>query len=120
MIQSFFFYFTSGDVIPIFDPATQRYVWLPARDFYVMKHKDTISDIESEGGIGVRRKKGRTFNEFNGLKKYSDSGVDYGRLASPPGTPNYTETKVNNILSKTFCHFWSFNVYKYSNTIYQF
>ena len=92
-----FFYFPSGDVIPIFDPATQRYVWLPARDFYVMKHKDTISDIESEGGIGVRRKKGRTFNEFNGLKKYSDSGVDYGRLASPPGTPNYTETKVNYI-----------------------
>ena len=73
-----------------------------------MKHKDTISDIESEGGIGVRRKKGRTFNELHGLKKYSDSAVDYGRLASPPGTPNYTETKVTHILSKTFCHFLQF------------
>ena len=64
-----------------------------------MKHGDAMSDIESEGGIGVRRRRQRNGRfrddpEFIGAKKYSDSIVDYGRQASPPGTPNYTETKV--------------------------
>ena len=89
-----------GDVIPIFDPASQRYVWLPARDFFIMKQTDAMSDIESEGGIGVRRRRHRNGRfrddtEFQGVKKYSDSIVNYGhQQVSPPGTPNYTETKV--------------------------
>ena len=88
-----------GDVIPIFDRATQRYVWLPARDFFVMNQLDAMSDIESEGGIGVRRRIGRNgrFRDraaIHGIKKYSDGVVDYGREISPPSSPNYTETKV--------------------------
>ena len=88
-----------GDVIPIFDPASQRYIWLPARDFFVMKQGDAMSDIESEGGVGVRRRRGRNIGrlrdemEIQPRKKNSDTIVDYGR-PSPPGTPNYTETKV--------------------------
>ena len=89
-----------GDVIPIFDPASQRYVWLPARDFFIMKQGDAMSDIESEGGVGVRRRRGRNVGslrdeiEIKARKKNSDSVVNYGR-PSPPGTPNYTETKVS-------------------------
>ena len=64
-----------------------------------MKHGDAMSDIESEGGIGVRRRRHRNGRfrddpEFVGVKKYSDSIVNYGHQVSPPGTPNYTETKV--------------------------
>ena len=86
-------------MIPIFDPTSQRYVWLPARDFFIMKQGDTMSDIESEGGAGIRRRRGRNVGRFRedieiqAKKKNSDTIVDYGR-PSPPGTPNYTETKV--------------------------
>ena len=64
-----------------------------------MKHADAMSDIESEGGIGVRRRRTRNGRfrddfEFQGVKKYSDSIVNYDNRVSPPGTPNYTETKV--------------------------
>ena len=64
-----------------------------------MKHTEAMSDIESEGGIGVRRRRGRNgrfgnASEIHGLKKYSDGQVNYDRQVSPPGSPNYTETKV--------------------------
>ena len=78
---------------------SQRYVWLPARDFFAMQQRDAMSDIESEGGVGVRRRRGRNIGrirdemEIQPKKKNSDTIVDYGR-PSPPGTPNYTETKV--------------------------
>ena len=64
-----------------------------------MNHSEAMSDIESEGGIGVRRRRGKN-GRFRdgvgvlGVKKYSDGVVDYGRQISPPASPNYTETKV--------------------------
>jgi len=64
-----------------------------------MKQADAMSDIESEGGIGVRRRRNRNGRfrddtEFHAVKKNSDTIVNYGHQVSPPGTPNYTETKV--------------------------
>ena len=93
-------YVNLGDVIPVFDPITQRYVWIPAREFFVTGNGDYISDIESEGAVGVRRRMGRNGRlrdgaGIHGIKKYSDSVVDYGRQISPPSSPNYTETKVS-------------------------
>ena len=79
-------------MIPVFDPTTQRYVWIPAHEG--MSFLVEGSDIESEGGIGVRRRRLQNRRIVDGAsKKYSDSIVDYGRTHSPPGS-KVSETKV--------------------------
>ena len=76
-----------------------------------MKQTEAMSDIESEGGIGVRRRRPmngsfRDDTEFHVVKKHSDSIVNYGHQVSPPGTPNYTETKVST--TSTFSEIYKF------------